>query len=237
MPLYSLETSCGTNARQISVSMQIPSCLLMWAALSAPSVSERGAEEQTPTTDADPHRAAWKATSISAQTSAVTQIRQPQCSGLLSPPTGGGQPDLRRMETFSPRNGQNQLLPSSINATPFALCSENPAVIEVLRGVGRWLDWGAGRWYLARCLRLRTAGAGREEYDSPGCFSYRHTWLNQTHWSIMGRESTCPFKWTLIISESVKLTVWNWLNFLPTCLHFIVFAPVLNFDNNIKIII
>lgn len=62
--------------------------------------------------------AQWKATSISTQTSAVTQIRQPQCSRALSPAAGGGQPDLRRMETFSPRNGQNQLLPSSINAAP-----------------------------------------------------------------------------------------------------------------------
>lgn len=93
-------------------------CLLMWAALSGVSVSETGVWRNRPPPHAEPHAAAWKATSISAQTSAVTQIRQPQCSGLLSPPTGGGQPDLRRMETFSPRNGQNQLLPSSINATP-----------------------------------------------------------------------------------------------------------------------
>lgn len=109
--LYSLKKhSLEQIQRQISVSMQIPLVCF-------DRIRDGGVEEQTPPR-ADPHAAAWKATSISAQTSAVTQIRQPQCSGLLSPPTGGGQPDLRRMETFSPRNGQNQLLPSSINATP-----------------------------------------------------------------------------------------------------------------------
>lgn len=117
--LYSLKKhSLEQIQRQISVSMQIP---LVFADVSSTQrcewIPDGGVEEQTPPY-AEPHAAAWKATSISAQTSAVTQIRQPQCSGLLSPPTGGGQPDLRRMETFSPRNGQNQLLPSSINATP-----------------------------------------------------------------------------------------------------------------------
>lgn len=48
-----------------------------------------------------PQTVEWKATSILAQTTSVTQIRQAQCTGSLSPAAGGGQADLHRMETFS----------------------------------------------------------------------------------------------------------------------------------------
>lgn len=98
-------------------------CLLMCSTLCGPVAKLRQKRRgRNPPVQA--HKTAlWKATSISTQTSAVTQIRQPQCSGALSPAAGGGQPDLRRMETFSPRNRQNQLLPSSINAAPRLLLS------------------------------------------------------------------------------------------------------------------
>lgn len=48
-----------------------------------------------------PQTLEWKATSILAQTTSVTQIRQAQYTGSLSPAAGGGQADLHRMETFS----------------------------------------------------------------------------------------------------------------------------------------
>lgn len=125
-----------------------------------------------------PQTAWWKATSILTQTSAVTQIRQPQCSGSLSPSAGGGQPDLCGMETFSPRNGQNQLWPCSINA------------------VRRWplrsstcLWW----WHVAS---VRPSGSktehfqelfALEEADLDDLFP---TWANQ-------RECSCLITWPL----------------------------------------
>lgn len=115
-------------------------CLLMCSTLCGPVAKLRQKHRgRNPPVQA--HKTAlWKATSISTQTSAVTQIRQPQCSRALSPAAGGGQPDLSRMETFSPRNGQNQLLPSSINAVPRLLLSSFLCNCNSLRPV--MVVWG-----------------------------------------------------------------------------------------------
>lgn len=139
--LSSLQTFARMNAKPNICIDANPSYVCWCAQLSVVLWQnwDRSAGGGTPPVQA--HKTAlWKATSISTQTSAVTQIRQPQCSRALSPAAGGGQPDLRRMETFSPRNGQNQLFPPSINAAPRLLLSSFLCNHNSLRPV--MVAWG-----------------------------------------------------------------------------------------------
>lgn len=156
-------------------------CLLMCSTLCGPVAKLRQKRRgRNPPVQA--HKTAlWKATSISTQTSAVTQIRQPQCSRALSPAAGGGQPDLSRMETFSPRNGQNQLLPSSINAVPRLLlssftcnCNSLRPVMVAWRGHAARLktdDNWPHAWVVVR-VRVSATHMGDRSFDSPDQRNY-----------------------------------------------------------------